>query len=281
MKTILVPTDFSETAKNAALYAMELAKQVGATKVVFYNAYQVPVTIDPAMPVMQLVNMNELKTISESGLDKLKLDLSASAPQGVELECVGEFSILAANIDEACERIGADLIVMGITGTGGGFEEAFIGSNTISVVNHTKIPVVIVPSNVKYRPVEEILLVCDFKKVAETTPVQPIRGILKDTNAKLLVLNVSKTPGEQGGETQKQKAILDNLLKDYSPEYHFISSNSFAEAINDFTDKNMVDMIITIPKKHGFFESIFRKSHTKQLAFHTHVPLMCIHEEEH
>jgi hypothetical protein len=39
-----------------------------------------------------------------------------------------------------------------------------------------------------------------------------------------------------------------------------------------------VDLIITIPKKMGWFDSLFRRSHTKMLAFHSHVPLMVVHE---
>ncbi len=277
MKTILVPTDFSETAKNAAEYACHIAKQIGAEKIVIYNAYQVPVSIDPAMPVMQMVNMDELKAISESGLQRFASELKTMAGD-TQIETLGEFNVLAAGIDDICEKTGADIIVMGITGTGSTFEETFIGSNTISVVHNTKTPVLIVPGNVKYKVVREILMVCDFKKVAETTPVEPIKKVLHDTEAKLLILNVSETSIDNSEETTKQKEILASALQEYSPEFHFIIGSDFTEAVNDFTDKNMVDMIITIPKKHGFFESIFKRSHTKQLAFHTHVPLLCMHE---
>jgi nucleotide-binding universal stress UspA family protein len=276
MRTILVPTDFSATAKNAANYALELAKQLRVTKMILYNAYQVPVTVDPAMPVMQLMNMDELKNISESGLHTLRTELVADAE--IEIETISEFAVLSMNIEEICTRTSADLIVMGITGTTSNIEEIFIGSNTTSVVKHTHVPVLIVPSHLEYKPVKEILLVCDFKKVAETTPVQPIKKILKDTQAKLLVLNVSSSKSEQSQEVTKEKAILDNLFREFNPEYHFINSNDFTEAVNDFSVKNMVDMVITIPKKHGFFESMFRRSHTKQLAFHTNVPLLCIHD---
>lgn len=276
MRTILIPTDFSATAKNAANYALEMAKQIGVTKVILYNAYQVPVTVDPAMPVMQLMNMDELKNISETGLQTLKKELVTET--GIEIETIGEFAVLPTSIEDVCTRTSADLIVMGITGTTSSIEEIFIGSNTTSVVKHTKIPVLIVPSNFTYQPVKEILLVCDFKKVAETTPVEPMKKILKDVGAKLLVLNVSSSKNEQREEVTKEKEFLDRLLQEFHPEYHFINSDDFTEAVNNFSAQNMVDMIITIPKKHGFFESMFRRSHTKQLAFHTKVPLLCIHE---
>ena len=42
MRTILVPTDFSATAQNSAFYALGLAKELGASKLVLYNAYSMP-----------------------------------------------------------------------------------------------------------------------------------------------------------------------------------------------------------------------------------------------
>ncbi|MCU0321134.1 MAG: universal stress protein [Chitinophagaceae bacterium] len=48
--------------------------------------------------------------------------------------------------------------------------------------------------------------------------------------------------------------------------------------INEFADANSTDIVIVIPQKHGLFESIFTKSHTKQLAFHSHIPIMVVHD---
>ncbi|MEI2711024.1 MAG: universal stress protein [Chitinophagaceae bacterium] len=45
IETILLPTDFSETAKNAGLYAVELAFQIGAKKVVVYHTYEVATSL--------------------------------------------------------------------------------------------------------------------------------------------------------------------------------------------------------------------------------------------
>jgi hypothetical protein len=72
--------------------------------------------------------------------------------------------------------------------------------------------------------------------------------------------------------------ILDRLLKEFSPTYHFIENESFTAGINLFSEKNHIDLIITMPKKHGFFDSLFKKSHTKKLAFHSHLPLMVMHD---
>jgi len=72
--------------------------------------------------------------------------------------------------------------------------------------------------------------------------------------------------------------MLDPLLYGYKPEYLFENNNNFVEAVNIVALEKMVDLIITIPKKHGLFEGLFHSSATKKLAYHSNVPIMVIHE---
>ncbi|MEJ7828458.1 MAG: universal stress protein [Segetibacter sp.] len=274
MKTILVPTDFSATSKNAALYAVELANQLSAAKMILYNAYQAPVVTEPTMPVMQMLDIETLKKISDDGMKLFKSSLQLQNIN-IQIEEINEFAVLPNSIDEVCTRTGADLIVMGITGASK-FEEVLIGSTAISVVKNTKVPVIIIPPNAKCDKIERVMLACDYKKVEETAPLQPIKELLEATNAKLLVLNIN----QRQGSTDKSQNELLQLLHNYNPEIHSINTEDFIGGINDFAASNNIDMIITIPKKHGLFEGLFKESHTKQLAFHSHVPLMCIHEED-
>ncbi|MBW7952968.1 MAG: universal stress protein, partial [Chitinophagaceae bacterium] len=47
IETILLPSDFSATATNAGLYAIELANQIGAKKVVVYHTYEAASVSEP------------------------------------------------------------------------------------------------------------------------------------------------------------------------------------------------------------------------------------------
>ncbi|WP_207492285.1 universal stress protein [Aridibaculum aurantiacum] len=277
MKNILVPTDFSDVAKNAAQYAVQLAKQVGAQKIILYNAYQAPVITEPTMPVVQLIDMDTLKNITDDGLANFKEWMHTITPGEIELETLSEFAVLSNNIEEVCERTKADLVVMGITG-GSKLEEVLIGSTAISVVNHSKVPVVVIPPNATYSKINKVALACDFKKIEETTPVAAINAIMKDTGASLLVLHVENNNKHFDDKAEVESLKLQSLLHEFDPQFHFIEHEDFVEGINEFVDTHKIDLLITIPKKHGLFEGLFRRSHTKQLAFHSHVPLMCIHE---
>jgi len=49
--------------------------------------------------------------------------------------------------------------------------------------------------------------------------------------------------------------------------------------INRFVDKHGVDLLVMIPRKHSMLSSLFHESNTQRMAFHTHVPLLALHEE--
>lgn len=277
MQTILVPTDFSVTAKNAALYAIQLAEDLGIPKVILYHAYQLPVSVDPMLPTMQLMDLNEIKKIAEDGVDNFLKQVKASITTEVVLEGVNEFNVLDTGIEQICENNNARFVVMGITG-GGKVEEVLVGSNTTAIAKKSKVPVLIIPAECKYTPLEEIVIACDFKKVAETTPVEPIKALLDETKAKLFILNVTEGGRSITPEVSQESLLIETLFQQYQPSYHFLEGDDFAEVINEFSSKHEIDLIITMPKKHGLFEKLFRRSHTKMLAFHSHVPLMVVHE---
>jgi nucleotide-binding universal stress UspA family protein len=275
MNSILVPTDFSDIARNAGLYAVSLAQDLGIQKIILYNAYQAPISADPSMPAVQLFDIDVLKKSSIEGLEKFRAELQSACNKPMLFETKAEFQLLTSGVEELCKHEDIDAIVMGITG-GNKVEEVLIGSNTISVAKHVTVPVFVVPSGAVYKPVGRVVLACDFKKVVDTMPVTAIKNMLDVTKAELHILNVSEK--ETKADEQFESLLLDTLFHGYEPKYHFIHDTHFTEAINRFVDENAIDLIITIPKKHGLFEGLFRKSHTRSLVFHSHVPLMVIHE---
>jgi len=277
MKTIIVPTDFSETSYNAARYALGLARQMNTARVVLYHAYELIVPIPDVPTSVPMVNPDELRSASMEGLDKMKRELEPLLPENTILASRAENHLLPANIDQVAKQEEADLIVMGITG-GSQLEEILVGSNTIDVVKHTTCPVIIVPGSARFRPIRKIVFACDFRKVVETTPVQPLKKLLSVFKPELHVLNIDHESKHFTSDTPYETLMLDTLLEGYDPQFHFIDHTNVVQGIMDFAGKQEADLILIIPKKHGLFDHIFKRSRTTQLAFHTHVPLLAIHE---
>ena len=276
MKTILVPTDFSSTAKNAALYAINFAKQMKYERVLLYNAYEAPLTTDPNIALIDAVDISELEKSSYANLENFRMLLKPYCDSNITLDLLSEYGAVTYDINEICKLNDVDFIVMGVTGVGK-MEQTLIGSFAIDVAKRSEVPVIIVPPDATFTQVQEVMLACDFSKVVETTPVAPIKKLLDESNAKLFVVNIDHNSKHFNSDTPFQSLMLDTLLYDYKPEYQFVDDPDFVEGINKVALEKQVDLIITIPKKMGWFEGIFKKSHTKMLAYHSHVPLMVVH----
>jgi len=283
MKTILVPVDYSETAKNAAFYALSFAKQLGADKIILYNAFQPPVPADPVGITtdgnFNTIGLYDVEGLTESNrmhLDNLKKVISDTYNGDISVEAFSEYNTLREGIEEICRSQDIALIVMGISESDR-LTETLVGSNSVDVAKHTTIPVIIIPYNATYKPIQEILFTCDYKNVSKTVPVALMKNILTVTGAHLHVLHVDADAETK--EHLQQASILKNLLQDVPADYHTLQHTDFREAVNQFTAQYNIDLIVAIPKKHSFFDGLFHHSHTKTLAFHSHIPLLLMHED--
>lgn len=275
MKTIIVPTDFSPAATNAANYALDMALQISAS-VTLLNVYQVPISATDT-PII-FVSVDELRDASEKRLDTLKTELDHISSGKLKIYTEARLGLVADELEDICTKLQPFAIVMGTTGHSA-VERALFGSNTLTVIRHLTWPVICVPKGKEYGTgIKKIGLACDFREVVETTPFSSIREFVKEFEGELHVLNIDHGSSQVNKELPQQSVLLQTALEDLSPQYHFIRDKNIEDGINDFAEINNLDLIIAIPKKHKLLEGLFKKNSTRQLVFESHVPVMCIHE---
>ena len=286
MKTILIPLDFTENASNVARYGVDFANYVKAEKIILYHSYSVEplpgdisfssgmATPDLAGPVFQA---GELEKISIDGLEKQKADLLSYAQTDIPVELVSEMGPIGQTIDELAVEKGADLIVIGIS-EATTFERLFFGSTALTVVNNTLIPVLIVPPGSHFTAIQNIGWACDCKNVEETTPMHTIENLLSITNASLHVIHNEPNQEAFNESVIQQNKKIQDFLKNDSYKFALLENKNLTEAVNTYVDQNGINLLIVVPKKHSWLETIFSKSSTKELAFHTHVPLLCLQQ---
>ena len=283
MQTIIVPTDFSTTAANAAEYAVQFAEQIDVKRILLFHAYELPIALDPLMPGVQMLELDSYKEVATNNLENFRNELRSKFPNStIQFDVAVEYGSITGGIEMIATHEKIELIIMGITG-GGAIEETLIGSNTTSVAGALGMPVLIIPPHARFIPIKKIMLSCDFEQADKYIPVDIIRQMIHDTQAKLLVFNIeidmeesnAKYPASMMGEG----FAVHTLLQEFQPEYHFTKNKEYVDGVNEFADSHQVNMIISIPKRHGFFEKLFIKSSTKKLAFHTHLPLLVVHKQ--
>jgi K+-sensing histidine kinase KdpD len=112
--------------------------------------------------------------------------------------------------------------------------------------------------------------------VVESTPIEPIRKLINTFNAELYVLNVDFEKQNFSSSTPEEYINLDTMLAGLNPIYENIENKDVDQGISEFAEKNNLDLVITLPKKHSFLEKVFEKSHTRDLIHHTNIPLLCL-----
>lgn len=275
MKTIIIPTDFSAISTNAMNYGVDLAKAVNAN-ILLLHVYQVPVSMTDVPVVM--VSIEELKNEAEEKLASVKASVEHITSGKLKIYTEARLGNVVDELEDLCNQIKPFAVVMGTKGASG-IERVMFGSTTLTAIRHLTWPVICVPPGKEFGSgIKKIGFACDFRKVVETTPVHFVADLVKEFNAELHVLNVDYENRHFKPETPEQSLLLHTMLEAAKPNYHFIQHKDIEDGINEFAEKNNLDLIMAIPKKHKLLEGIFKPSSTRQLVFESHVPVMCVHE---
>ena len=274
MKTIIVPTDFSETANNAVLYAAELAASIKA-KLLLVHAYHVPVQVNE-VPFVTITEV-ELKRDNEKALKKLEKKITSKV-KGSNIETIAESGFAADVIQNITSERNVDLIIMGISGAGA-VGEALLGSVAVDTVRNGEVPVIIVPADAKFVKPGKIVFAYDYADVKDKSTIAAIIQLVKLFGSRLMIVNVIN---ESESATFKKAVAglrMEGMLEGVEHTLHFPVNNSVIDGINDFVRDTDAGMVAMIAHKHNVFYRLFNLSSTKKMAFHTKVPLLAIPEK--
>ncbi len=276
MKTILVPTDFSEIALNAVDYAAEIAKRTKA-KLVLMHIYHVPVVSSEApviLPVWEEIEKDCLQT-----LKKIKRTVNRKFGKDLVVECICQMGFAVDEIiKQYTEDRDIELIIMGMNGAGY-LGEKLIGSNATELIKRTKCPILVVNEKVEFKNIKKIVLAFDYQKVPDKSTFDFLKYMVTLFKAQLLVVNVEKTVNKLPSAKKAAAGVgLENILEGINHSFDFIESEDTIVGINKYVSEKKADMLVFIPRKHGFFDSVFHESNTKRMAFHTIIPLLALPE---
>lgn len=272
MKTIIVPTDFSPVALNAINYAADMALHINAS-LMLLHVYQIPVAVTDTPLIM--VSVDELKDSAEKRLEVARQDIERVTGGKIKIYSEARLGNVTDELEDICKKIQPFAVVMGTTGHSA-VERVIFGSNTLSVIQHITYPVICIPSGKSFGlGLYKIGFACDFREVIATTPFDTIKNFLAQfPSSSLHVLNVHY---KERADLAEESALIQSALEEYKPQFHFIKNKDVEQGIHEFAETNNLDLIITIPKKHKLLDGLFKKSSTKELIYHSHIPVLCTH----
>ncbi|WP_406825928.1 universal stress protein [Pedobacter sp. KACC 23697] len=274
MSTYLVPVDFSKTADHAAKYAARLSFTMENAKIILLNAYYVSEyeSILPTPDMVITTNSqieDEIKSRLEA-LEKLKAKMLEINPDA-EIEVSLTRETILRSIINRINKEEIDLIIIGSNGKKAK-DESDIGSNAIKISKSSPVPVLVVPPKAVYQSIRKAVLACDFKKVREVIPMQALKNILSKHALELLVLNINSGRAIDS----KEEHFLQEMLKDFAPAYHYADHPDTIKGIVKFAKSEEAQLIIALPKKYSFFESLLHESVSQRLTIKSHVPVLLL-----
>lgn len=271
MKRILVPTDFSENARNALYYALALYGN-DPHQFILLNTFYIPYAeIDVILTMEEVTSENSRKQFKDL-LNQIKADFPRHS-FNIETEfTIGDLPLAAARISK---RQNIDIIVMGTQGASG-FPDVLLGSRTSAVIKHVECPVIAVPENSRYRELKKIVLAINHDENERINEVvlAPLLSIARKFNSELLLLHIA----DQEGNTDKMNTEhLSPMFRGLKHAFYTIHDKDVAHSIEDFVSYQEAQMLAMVTYRMGLFERIFHKSITRKMSLHTEIPLLVIH----
>ncbi len=261
MHRVIIPVDFSETSLNAARFAAQMLAGREDTVAVIYNNYESADDYDICLNYQESLKKEFFKAGVKS------------------VECENEMGgDLIENISRLAHTTRATLIVMGITGKSA-IRQVMFGSNTLKLIDRNLYPVMIIPPDAVYKGINNVAFASDLKNVEASTPSALINSVLEMFNPKLHIVNVDKEIYVSiPQEMEDEKAKLKEMFSGFKTEFYFITMNDFFQAVDNFVKDYSIDILITVPKHQSNSTSLFKTTHTKRLAYHSHIPILAAHE---
>lgn len=278
MKKILFPTDFSDKANNAFVYALKWAEKFDA-EIITLHVYELPILdmsyVDVPIyqaEVYQSLELNSFQNFKDQ-IPVLREIASRHKLEHIQISNVLLSGDLVSNILQLVESEHIDFVIMG-TSRVSGFKEMFLGTNTASVMTGSDACIIGIPDDSSYRPITKICYTTQFSD-EEQDALRKLIPIAKKYNASIECIFV------QTSDNEVKEVVVANwklLFENEDIKFNTIKSDNVEDSILDFIASNAIDLLAVAKHKRGFWDSLFHASLTKKLAMHIHIPLLVLHD---
>ena len=153
---ILVPLDFSDEARNALNFALNLNNTENQVKVIHVIEYPAGGAIDPIGMAISTPYSADFVALMQKSAEKRVKEFLAEIEGGDKVEYIIEMGNPYVAINEVIAKLKVDLVVMGTKGASG-FKEFLIGSNAEKVVRTSDCPVITLTDESDPREIKNIV----------------------------------------------------------------------------------------------------------------------------
>jgi nucleotide-binding universal stress UspA family protein len=274
MKKILVATDFSNCARNAMEYAMELARvlqlevctihAIGSNEGVNNNIYS-------AIYIEDYYN-----TKREALKEWANTFTATDAFKNVPVSTICDVGSVSSVITKYIDANPVELLVMGTMGSTG--ITGIFGSNANSMVEKTMTPTLIIPLESKFSMRPVVTLATDFESPLSKEDINSLNELVSASKAeKLNVLNIIEgSAGWKKNEAGEEN--LKKLINTTELDFNYINESNPIDGIMNFVVSNKTDILCLVKRHHNIVYRIFNRSTVNQVMNRSIKAVLILHE---
>lgn len=272
-RNILLPTDFSDNAWSAAVYALKLYAKEECT-FYFLNSQIIKVSklsnlSNKLIETMKKDALNELKALKE-------LAETSNDNMNHDFQIILSTQDLTIAIKKAIKDFKIDMIVMGTKGTTAS-KEFFFGSNTAQVIkNNHHCPLLIIPDEFDFVQPVQIAFPTDFNRLYSDKELTPLKDMVEIYNSKIRVVHI-EVKEHLNDDQEHNLSMLDKFLSNYEHSFHWMPDYAKKTTeINDFIEELKIDILVMVNYKRSFIEKITKEPVIKKIGFQPIIPFLVI-----
>lgn len=269
--TIIAATNFSTIAGNAVTYAAGLAKATGA-KLILFNSFSL--SVHSANSLITAESMQ--KQMDKAALRVQTLGKEIADLFKIPVESICSYSFLEDELPAIIEQTNADLVVMGMAERS--LEQDLLGNTTTSVIKSLNIPILAVPQNARFQNAKKILYACDTLSLSSIRRFTWIREVIGNLGSEIEFFSVDEKLDEIREEQGKVllNSSIGNNFEDVKYIYKNVRSNAVIDEIKKEIKNFEADILVMVPQKYGFWDSLIHRSKTRIMAAGLDIPLLSI-----
>ena len=277
MKTYLVPTDYSDNARNALDYALAVASKV-KRKIVLLSVYNIP-----SSSVGMLMSLKrKLLEGAEDGMVALLKEIQEEyAAKGVALPEIETVVVEGNPVDtilEAVDNFKVSAIFMGTQGASG-LEGRLLGSNTSKVIERANIPVLAIPENAKFNGFGTVVYATETLASDDKSFLKLLEQ-LEAFDVKYEVLHVQSSSEPNGAAIEEKAKAFEAAMNMDNLSVSIRKNDDVQMAIADFVKESQAGLLAMVTEQRGFLRRVFDPSLTRKMVLQAETALMVFHKKK-
>lgn len=281
VKKILWPTDFSDEAQEALVYADLFARTFKAEILALHVVPEFPISLYNTTVSVKGEFVRRIDMIKQDAMDRLE---SIKEKKGIKFKPIVREGNGSKEIIKTAETENVDLIVMGKKGLSA-LEKIFIGSVANQVLRNSKVPLLLTKKRYATPKFNKILVPTDFSEHEEIER-DFAWNLAKELDAELLFLHVLELHDhefpprvleemmdtvEEKFQNRKQKEKEDVKVSE-----DVTRAINAAYGIVDYAETHKHDLIVMSTCGPGAVERFFLGSTTEKVISYSSIPVYAI-----